>query len=170
METCKKLALLGFARLFWPGTIQQLVIGTLVVLCSWGALLLRRPYRAKNDNFFAFAIEFSLVVFFISSVAFKFGALADAARDLLPPADRSLATFDPGMVSGMLLFVLISGLLMLVVLQIVEVMEDRKKHMLLGPEDFAALSGMMKHAADEAESARRELASDRDPAQMRPVR
>ena len=55
MQTSKKLLLVGFARVFFPGSMLQMFIALLLSLLLMTALIMTKPYRRKLDTFVAIA-------------------------------------------------------------------------------------------------------------------
>ena len=58
----RKLMVVGFATLIFPGTLMQLVVVLLVVLASELLLVISQPYQQDEDNVLAEVEQFSLCV------------------------------------------------------------------------------------------------------------
>ena len=74
MEAWKKLFLVGFAVLVFPGTIEQLVIAFLFSLIFLLILSIAMPFKRDDDDYFAKLCSFALSIFFFFSVCVKASA------------------------------------------------------------------------------------------------
>ena len=59
-EMFRKLLLVGFARVMWPGTLMQAIIGLSVTLVALALLYAQRPYKSKNSGFLAVLMAFKI--------------------------------------------------------------------------------------------------------------
>ena len=83
IEVFKKLFLVGVMSVVLPGTVNQLVLAFIIVLCFQTALLIARPYKRPEDDVIALATGFGLVMFFFFSLILKVQTLTEAVEDSL---------------------------------------------------------------------------------------
>ena len=68
VETARALLLTGFLALVNPGEVFQILCGLLTAIVFLVLQLYCAPYRTASNNFLAMAVNFSLVLNFVSSV------------------------------------------------------------------------------------------------------
>ena len=83
VESYKKLLLVGVMSVVMPGEINQLVIGFVIMLCFFVALMIAKPFKETDDDVVALASGFGLVMFFFLSLILKYQTLTEAVEDSL---------------------------------------------------------------------------------------
>ena len=86
IETQKKLFLVGFASVIMPGTMYQLLIAFMVTLIHMLCMAIYHPYRARENDYFVLACNFSLTTVFLFCVLLKVSVLTDAVDDVMTPS------------------------------------------------------------------------------------
>ena len=79
----KKLTMVGAMSVVMPGTLNQLVLAIIIVLCFQTALLVAQPYKKVEDDMTALATGFALVMFFFFTLVLKFQTLTEEVADSL---------------------------------------------------------------------------------------
>ena len=79
LSVAQKLFLIGFTNLsaFKPGSLEQLVLGTVVALLFAVVQMQCQPYKKKSDNLLATVMNLSLCLFFVSSLLYRSQELTD---------------------------------------------------------------------------------------------
>ena len=103
IEVLKKLLLVGAMSLVMPGTLSQLIIGFVVVLCFQTALLTAKPYTRAEDDIIALATGFALVMFFFFTLILKMQTLTEAVADSLTGQLARSFAIDPKANAALLL-------------------------------------------------------------------
>ena len=103
IEVLKKLLLVGAMSLVMPGTLSQLIIGFVVVLCFQTALLVAKPYTRAEDDVIALATGFALVMFFFFTLILKVQTLTEAVADSLTGQLARSFAIDPKANAALLL-------------------------------------------------------------------
>jgi len=78
VEASRTLLLTGFLALIDPGEIFQLLCGQVVAIVFLVLQLWCAPYRTASNNFLAMAVNFSLVLNFVSSLGVQLNAMGHA--------------------------------------------------------------------------------------------
>ena len=102
----RKLMVVGFATLIFPGTLMQLVV---VLLCAYMLVLVKsRPYTRKSVTTLAEVEQFSLCVVVALCVLIKVEQLASQLDRYLTAELRTRFVFDSDVVSDMMLTALLA--------------------------------------------------------------
>ena len=76
-ELCRRFILLGLFVNLSPGSVLQLMLGTVVSAAYLVLQLFAQPFKLTSLNYTSGLASFSIVVFFISALIFKVNALVD---------------------------------------------------------------------------------------------
>ena len=114
LEMIKKLVLVGFASLFSPGSLEQIVTAIIVALLFLVLHLQSTPYKEPIDNVLATASHLSLVMFFVWCTLLQTGALGD-------PEDDSSLSGSGSVISVVMLLSAVGTLITAVLLYALEV-------------------------------------------------
>ena len=79
-----------------PGSIMQLAVAFVIVLCFLVALCLAKPYKEPTDDLVALAAGFGLVMFFFLSLILKVQTLSEAVEDSLTGQLEQMFAIDNG--------------------------------------------------------------------------
>ena len=71
MEMLRKFLLVGLFVIVFPGTITQVVIGTIVSAVFLMVQMQAKPYLKESDDYLAVASSFSLTMLFLISLVYK---------------------------------------------------------------------------------------------------
>ena len=89
----QKFLLVGLFSIDLPGakvgSLNQIVIGFITVLCFLVALMSAKPYRRAEDDVIALTSAFALVMFFFFSLVLKVQTLTEAVGEQLPAQLKS---------------------------------------------------------------------------------
>ena len=108
----RKLMVVGFATLIFPGTLMQLVVVLLFVLAYMLVLVKSRPYTRKSVTTLAEVEQFSLCVVVALCVLIKVEQLASQLDRYLTAELRARFVFDSDVVSDMMLAALLASAVM----------------------------------------------------------
>merc|ERR1711935_38462 len=103
VEMMKKLVLMGAMSTVYPGTISQLVLAYMFVICFMVALLVAKPYKRDGDDALALAANFGLVMFFFFSLILKVQDLIERMDASLTDRLRDEFEFDTSTNAGLLI-------------------------------------------------------------------
>ena len=104
----RKIVVVGFATLIFPGTLMQLVVVLLFVLAYMLVLVKSRPYTRKSVTTLAEVEQFSLCVVVALCVLIKVEQLASQLDRYLTAELRARFVFDSDVVSDMMLAALLA--------------------------------------------------------------
>ena len=76
-EMLRKFLLVGIMVVIEPGTVTQLVLGTIISAVYLMIQLQAHPYKNKSDDYLAAASSFSMTMVFLCSIVYKYASLTD---------------------------------------------------------------------------------------------
>lgn len=77
VEMLRRLVLVGFAVVIWPGSLTQLMIGATMAFMHLVVQLNLQPYRLLSDGYLAMGCSVSLVILLLTCIVLKLGVLTD---------------------------------------------------------------------------------------------
>ena len=83
LEVLKKLLLVGAMSVVMEGTLNQLVLAFIIVLCFLVMLMVAKPYKRPEDDVIALTVSFALVMFFFFTLILKVQTLTEAVEESL---------------------------------------------------------------------------------------
>ena len=110
VEVMKKLILVGVLSVVAPGSIMQLAVAFVIVLCFLVALCLAQPYKEPTDDVIALAAGFGLVMFFFISLILKVQTLTEAVEGTLSGQLARYFAIDNGANAALLLIAMFAAL------------------------------------------------------------
>ena len=169
IEVLKKLLLVGAMSVAMPGTLNQLVLAFIVVLCFLVMLMVAKPYKRPEDDVIALATGFALVMFFFFTLVLKVQTLTEAVEDSLTGQLAHAFAIDNRTNTALLLASTLGALVLggaMVVIEVsaaaaVQAKEDQKQAALLN--ELAELRQQLKASAKEKEAMQKVLSKERIP-------
>ena len=78
IEMARRFVLVGAFMLVWPGSLVQLILGTVTAAMFLLVQIQARPYKRTSDNYLASAASFCLLIYFLCCVMYKISGLVDS--------------------------------------------------------------------------------------------
>jgi len=148
VETLRKLLLVGFSRImFAPGSLSRLIVAVLISTSTLTFLTLRRPYRKTLDNYLSVALSFSLMCFLLLCVCLNMGHFVEQVGDTLSSSVEGRYSFDSVLMTLLMMLFVLCGLILLALLLVHEIREERRRNNLLSLEDETILRNACKESA-----------------------
>jgi len=127
VEMIKKLVLMGAMSLVYPGTIKQLVVAFVLMICFMVALIVIKPYKRVGDDALALAANFGLVMFFFFSLILKFQDLIEQMDGSLTNRLRDEFEFDTSTNAGLLIATSLGTTVFAGLVTLLGVVHDRRR-------------------------------------------
>ena len=128
-EMLRKFLLVGLFVVFEPGSITQIITGTIVCAVYLMIQLQARPYVNRSDDYLATASSFCLLMVFFCSVIYKYAALTDTQdlREKMSTEQKADYLVSSVTLSAVLLMSILGSIVFSGVLAVVQISATLKK-------------------------------------------
>ena len=129
VEVLRRFLLVGVAVLISPGSLVQLVFGSLTSSLFLVLQVQAAPFKSKVDATLALMTSISLVILFLGGFILKIGTLVELedVREQLPPALLASFTVPSGTISFILFFSLLGSIVLTGVLLVRQLARDAQQ-------------------------------------------
>ena len=140
MEMLRKFLLVGLFVVLKPGSIEQIVVGTIFSATYLMVQLQAAPYKKQSDDFLAAASSFSLVMVFFCSVIYKYAALVntESLQDKMSLEQKGDYIVSSVLLSTILLVSVLCSIAFAAVLTVVQIITEIKNNAKLRRLKYAA--------------------------------